>query len=171
MEANFNQKESFISAYDQYSQAIFRYCLFRVFDRERAKELMQECFMNTWEYMAEGREVVNLKAFLYKVAHNLCVNEVIKRRPYSLDQMKETAGFDLKDDKSRTPEEDMELGILLKNIKMLNSGERDILTMRYVDDLKVSEIAEILDALPNTISVRISRAEASLKKKYENHGK
>jgi len=171
MEDNFNQKEAFISAYDQYSQAIFRYCMFRVFDRERAKELMQESFAKTWEYLMEGNSVENYRAFLYKVAHNLCVNEVIRKRPYSLDKMKEDSGFDLEDGGTRTPEEATELGMMLASLKMLNSGERDILTMRYVDDLKVSEIAEILNALPNTVSVRISRAENALKKLYKKDGK
>ena len=171
MEEYLKDKDSFTRAYEEYAEAIFRYCVFRVSDRERSLELMQETFTKTWEYICKGREVKNLKAFLYKVAHNLCVNEIVRRRTYSLDAMRENTGFDLEDDKVQKPEDAGEISILLKNLGMLNSGDRDILEMRYIDDLKVSEIAEILDTLPNTISVRIHRAEIALKNIYQRHGR
>lgn len=170
MEEYLKNKEAFVAAYNENAEAIFRYCVFRIFDRERSRELMQETFTKTWEYLKEGNEIQNLRAFLYKVAHNLCVNEVIRRKAYSLDSMKEDSGFDLKDAGSRTPEETAELALLLKCLGMLKPAERDILEMRYVDDLKVSEIAEILGALPNTISVRLKRAENSLKKNFNKNG-
>lgn len=166
------KKEIFVKAYDEHSDAIFRYCLFRIFDREKAKELMQETFTKTWEYIIKDeKEIENIRAFLYRVAHNLCVNEIIRNKTYSLDEMREKIGFDPEDNIQASPESETEVNILLDKLQMLTPNERDLLTMRYINDLKVSEIAEILNKVPNTVSVKISRAENSLKKLYQENGK
>lgn len=164
MEPNFD-KESFIRAYDQYSEAIFRYCYFKLYDRELAKEVMQECFTRTWEYLSEGKKIDNVRAFLYKVAHNLCVNDVIKPKSYSLDEMSEKIDFE-PIDTARSPEETSEVSILLKNLQKLRLEERELLTLRYVEDLPITEIAAMLDLRPNTATVKLRRAEEALKKIY-----
>jgi len=164
-------KKILTRAYDDYSDAIFRYCLFRVFDREKAKELMQETFTKTWEYITKDKEEIeNIRAFLYRVAHNICVNEIVRNKPYSLDEMSEKTGFD-PEDPSQKQEDQMEIKLLIEKMKMLKPIEKDLLVMRYIEDLKVSEIAQILNAPPNTISVKISRAEKSLKKLTKTNGK
>jgi RNA polymerase sigma-70 factor, ECF subfamily len=166
------KKEIFIKAYDEYSDTIFRYCLFHIFDREKAKDLMQETFTKTWEYIIKDeKEIENIRAFLYRVAHNLCVNEIVRSKAYSLDEMMEKIGFDPQDSIVPSQEDDTEISLLINKMQRLNANERDLLTMRYINDLKVSEIAEILNSIPNTISVKISRAEKSLKKIYKENGK
>ncbi len=161
---NQNRKIVFIESYDKYADAIFRYCFFRVFDRERSKELMQETFTKTWEYLEKGNEIENIRAFLYKVAHNLCVNDLIRPKIYSLDEMREKIDFDPRDQNTISPENQAEVSLLFRNLQMLSKEEREILTMRYIDDLSVREIAELLQMIPNTVTVKIKRAVESLKK-------
>ncbi|MBI2631332.1 sigma-70 family RNA polymerase sigma factor [Candidatus Nomurabacteria bacterium] len=167
MKQGHNDKNKFIESYDLYAEAIFRYCLFKVFDRERAKELMQETFTKTWEYLEKGKEVENLRAFLYKVAHNLCVNEIIRPKSFSLDEMSEKVNFNPEDKNSRSPENETDISLLIEKMKMLQPQEKEILTMRYIDDLAVAEIAELLGMIPNSVSVKIRRAEESLRKLYK----
>lgn len=148
---------AFIAAYDEYADAIFRFCYYKVQDRERAKDLMQETFTRAWIYLSEGKEIENLRAFLYKVARNLSVNELVRSKALSMDELAE-GGFDPRDATSRTPEEESQIKELLSAIDTLEPDDRDLLIMRYVDDMQVKEIAAILDSAPNTISVRIHRA-------------
>lgn len=63
-----NIEAQFLAAYDEWADAIYRHCFFRVYSKERAEELVQDTFMKTWQYLEKGNEVENLKAFLYKVA-------------------------------------------------------------------------------------------------------
>lgn len=164
---NSNKKRIFIESYDTYADAIFRYCSFRIYDRERAKEIMQETFTKTWEYMEKGQEIDNIKSFLYKVAHNLCVNEArYRKKSFSLDEMKENTNFDQEDEINKSPNDQAEISLLISRLNLLKEEERDLLVMRYVNDLAVSEIAKILQMLPNTVTVKIKRAEESLKKIY-----
>jgi RNA polymerase sigma-70 factor (ECF subfamily) len=156
-------EDEFISVYDENADALFRYAYFRLYDRERAKELMQEAFLKTWEYLESGKKITNVRAFLYRTVHNLSVNEAVRHKSYSLDEMQEVAGFDPAEIKESTPEEDAEYQLVLAKIEELAPDERDVLTMRYIEGLPVSEIAEALDEAPNTVSVRIHRAMKKLR--------
>jgi len=69
------KEKQFIDAYDKYSEAIFRHCYYRVFDRERAKDFVQETFCKTWKYIVDGNDIENIRAFLYKTANNLIIDE------------------------------------------------------------------------------------------------
>lgn len=158
---------AFIAAYDEYAEPIFRYCYFRVHDRERAGELMQETFMRAWEYLQKGKEVGNLRAFLYKVAHNVSVNEIVRAKPYSLDEMQENIGYDPVDTAGSSPEQDAEVSLLMKRLSELRPKDQELLTLRYLSGLPVAEIAQALGEAPNTITVRIRRALDELRKKME----
>ena len=158
-------EKAFIEAYDTLADDIFRFCAFRLYDREKAKDVMQDTFTRTWVYVQAGNEIDNLKAFLYKTARNLCVNEAVRSTSYSLDEMQEVAGFDPADQVSETPEDIAEASALMKHVAELDPNDQEVLTLRYMNGLAVAEIGEILGLAPNTVSVRIHRAIKELKKR------
>src|SRR3972149_8069440 len=87
------QSEAYLKAYDEYADAIYRYCLFRVFNEEKAKDSPQDSFLRTWDYLANGRQIENIRAFLYRVATNLIIDQSRKKREESLDVLQEP-GFE-----------------------------------------------------------------------------
>lgn len=149
-------EDIFIKAYDDHSDAIFRHCYFRVFERERAKELMQETFIKTWEYLRSGAKVDNLRAFLYRVATNVIIDESRRKKSLSLDKLQES-GFDPKDDTHDRLLNFIEGGELIRLLEEIEPKYREALTMRYVEDLDIKEIAVALEETENNISVRIHR--------------
>jgi RNA polymerase sigma-70 factor (ECF subfamily) len=159
-------ENAFVAAYDDYAEPIFRYCYFKVNDRERARELMQDTFARAWEYLRSGKQIDELRPFLYTVAHHVCVNEVLRKKAFSLDEMREVAGFEPADT-LQSPEEDAEAALLMEKLQDLRPSDRELLTLRYVNGLEVKEIARTLGENPNTISVRIKRALAALKEKLD----
>lgn len=158
-------EKEFIRAYDELADDIFRFCAFQVRDRERARELMQDAFMRTWVYIEGGNEIDNLKAFLYKTARNLSINEAVRSKTRSLEELQENVGYDPADEDSSTPEDAAEISILLRHLSALPEDAQEVLTLRYMNGLAVKEIGEILGAAPNTISVRIHRALEELRKR------
>jgi RNA polymerase sigma-70 factor, ECF subfamily len=154
-------------AYDEYSDAIFRYCCFKVSDREKAVDLTQDVFVKVWQYLLAqyllaGNEVENMKALLYKVARNLIIDEYRKKKFDSLDTMSE-AGFEPADTGQLDTISIVEAGLLVERIKELPDAYSEVVFMRYVDDLSVKEIAEALGEQENNISVRIHRGLHKLK--------
>lgn len=155
MEGQDQQKE-FLEAYEAYADAIFRHCFFRMSDRERALDISQETFTRAWEYIAKGGEIKNMKAFLYRIANNLIVDTFRKKKTSSLDELQED-GFDPQDMTILPRGEALDARQALRVLDQLDPTYRDVITLRYVDDLSPREIAEVLHQSENVVSVRIHR--------------
>lgn len=151
-----------MKAYDAYADALFRHCYFRLYDRERAKDLVQDAFMKAWEYIAKGREVENIRAFLYRILHNLIVDEFRKKKALSLDELKEK-GIDIIAHEKLDQNDAMEVEKIISLFARLEPKYCEVATMRYIDDLTPKEIAEITGESENNVSVRINRASQKLR--------
>lgn len=163
----YNEKK-FLKAYDDFADAIFRHCYFRVYDQERARDLMQDTFIKTWEYLARGNEIENLRAFLYRVANNLIIDNARKKKPVSLESMQEK-GFQptAKDTPSAQTRIDAKMTLAL--LARIDKKYRDIIIMRYIDELSPKEIADITGETQNNVSVRLHRALGMLRKRTINN--
>lgn len=157
MKPSNTRTEEFIKAYDDFADDIFRYCLFKVSNRETAKDLVQETYIKTWTYITEDKPVGNLRAFLYKVAHNLVIDEYRRRKPTSLDGLQE-GGFDVEGSNEEEITLSAETSVILEAIEKLPPHFREVVVMRYVHDLSPREIADILGEKENAVSVRLNRA-------------
>lgn len=126
---------------------------------ERAEELMQEAFMKTWIYISKGNDIENIRAFLYRVANNLIIDYSRRKKEDSLEVLMD-AHPDFEPSANPIPQlqTTMDLESVLKEMRKLPPDVRQILTLRYIDDLDPKEIAEILKITPNNASVRINRA-------------
>lgn len=153
-------QEEFAAAYEEYADAIFRHCYFRARNRERALELMQESFMNTWEYISAGNTVDNVRAFLYRTANNLVINDARRkklRREESLEQMQEDTGFDITGEDGRDIGKHIDAAAAKEVLNKVDEPYRTVLIMRFIDELKPREIAELIGESANVVSVRINR--------------
>lgn len=156
----------FETLYDTHADAIWRHFYLRLGDNERAKELMQEVFLKTWQYVMLGKTIEHEKAFLYRIAKNLFINEIrTDKRTASLDAL-EDDGFEVKDEHDTTTVH-AEHTELMERLGMIKDSYRTVLVMRYVDDLPVKEIAALLDENETNISMRIKRGIEALKQTYE----
>lgn len=163
-----NTKEQFLKAYDAYSEAIYRHCYFRVFSRERAEELVQETFMRTWEYLAKGGKIrESIRPLLYRIATNLIIDDSRKKKETSLEaRLEDNPG--LEPAYGEDHEKRMLWNQLIEEINDLDNDERNILILRYVDDLDPKDIARILNIGANNVSVKINRAVKNLSAKVAN---
>ncbi len=152
----------FEHAYADYADAIFRHCAFRLVNREVGKELMQESFLRLWNELGKGTQVLNMRAFLYRIANNLIVDYVRKKKEASLDELQES-GWDVGEDKTQEMQNHVQFHEILDSLKNLKHGDRELIVMRYIDGLSPSDIAEVLMESPNTISVRLHRAIRELR--------
>lgn len=156
-------EKEFLGWHEQFSDAIFRHCFFRLSDRDKAKDITQETFMRLWNYVSLGKEVENVRAFLYKIANNLIIDDYRRKETLSLDQMHEEQGFDPGYEVRGDIEVRDEYQRALKIIEDLPVLYREALVMRHIDGLSVKEIARITGETENVISVRIHRAIQKLK--------
>jgi RNA polymerase sigma-70 factor (ECF subfamily) len=155
-------EKKFAELYDEFSDSIFRHCCFRVGDRERARDIMQETFVKAWVHVSDGGIIDNHKAFLYTIANNLIIDWYRKKKETSLDKL-QAEGFDPGNNEHVQMSRSVEYGRVLRVLDKLDPIYRDVIVMSYVDDMPNKEIAQVLGETENNIAVRIHRAVQKLK--------
>jgi len=161
---------AFTAAYDAFSKAIYRHCYFRVLDAELAQDLLQETFVRVWQYMSEGKDVKNMRAFLYRTANNAIIDDVRKKKRYpllSLDVLQE-AGFEPGYDPRPATEREQGDAELRSVLSKLKQPYRDLLIMRYLDGLAPCKIAVIRGNSVAVISVQLNRGIRKMRSMLKN---
>ncbi len=166
-------EQAFLEAFETHADALFRHAYFRLSDRDRAHDLAQETFLRAWDYLSGGGTITTYKSFLYRILHNLIIDEYRKKKSRSLDE--------LLDDETKAPVvealmaegslaereqqfDDVVLaGKIRDRIKDLPENYRAVLMFRFMDGLTTGEIADLLGASENVVSVRIHRGIAKLR--------
>lgn len=167
------QEQEFLDAFDEYADALFRHCILRISDRERAKDIVSDAFAKTWDYLVKGGVIVDFKPFLYRCMNNLIVDEYRKKKNESLDALLNEQEVP----ESAFPElvvgdrDDFELEVDAKHVgkllEQMPDKYREVVVMRYLDGLLPAEIAELLGESVNSVSVRIHRGMAWLTKRAQ----
>ncbi len=169
-------EEQFLRAFDVYSDALFRHSFFRLSDREKALDLVQDTFTKAWDYARQGRKIDNYRPFLYKILNNLIIDEYRKSKSVSLDALLEddhvsVGDFDeLRDESASRWADQIDGEKVLAEVKDLPEPYREAVILRYVDGLTPKEIAGLIEESENVVSVRIHRGLRQVRKKLENHG-
>jgi RNA polymerase sigma-70 factor (ECF subfamily) len=163
----------FLKAFEEYNDALFRHALLRISDREKAIDLVHDAFTKVWSYVRQGYEIDSFRPFLYKVLNNLIIDEYRKRKETSLDSILEKDGVDegLFDDLTESTVEVLAATIDGKKafelLEELADQYREVIILRFVDQLGPKEISELIEESENTVSVRIHRGLKLLRQKIE----
>lgn len=156
-------EKRFLETYDLYADSLFRLAFIKTSNREVAKDLVQEAFSKTWENL-QKTEIENLKAFIFRVLINLIIDHWKKKKSVVESDLPEGVFEDIEDESIT---KDAEKGELIRKLSELPDEAKNLLIMRYVEDMEVKEIAQILKEKQNTITVRLRRATEMLRKKYK----
>ena len=158
----------FIEAFNAHNDAIFRFCYYRVYNRELAKELTQETFLKTWKSLTDGNEIDNIRAFLYRVAKNIVIDHSRKKQTGSLDDLQEQ-GIDFGVEIEATLQNNIDANSAIEVIKKLDEIYREVLLLRYVDGFGPKEIAELINETQNVVSVRLNRGLKQLQERIKQN--
>ncbi len=150
-------KDYFLQSYDTYSDAIFRFALVKVSDRERAQDITQEVFMRFWQALRDGTVLRNDRALLYTIARNLIIDWYRKKKESSLDALTES-GFEIRGTDEVPILQNAMNEEVLRVINTLDEPSRESMLLRFVEGFSPAEIAALRGETPNAISVRINRA-------------
>lgn len=165
-------KKQFEKSYDEYAPNILRHTYFRVRDKETAEDIVQETFFKAWRSIVDGDqgEIKNFKAFLYRILNNTIIDHYRTRKEtISLDEAIESNEnlSPVENDEEDRIDNEIENSELRKHLSEIKEEYREILIMKYLDDLSISEISKITNKSQVNIRVTILRALQTLKKKYE----
>ncbi|MDA3840084.1 MAG: RNA polymerase sigma factor [Patescibacteria group bacterium] len=163
-----DNKEAFVEAYDLYVDQIYRFVFFKVGNKEEAEDITSAVFLKTWNYIQETEKLVEktLKALLYKIARTTIIDHYRKKSSQanlSIDDVEN--GFDAIDE-SQNVEENFQIqnDIELVQLKLqeLKDEYREIILMRYINEMSIDEIAELLGKSKGNVRVLTHRALKAL---------
>ena len=165
-------KEAFLRAYDLYVDSIYRYIFFKIGQTEEAQDLTSEVFLKAWNYIQDN-QIANyktLKALFYKIARNLVIDHYRKSASnQSVGLENEFGSINLVDQSQDLLEKaniSSEIEEVMRVITELKDEYREALILRYIDELSIAEIADILDKTKGNTRVLVFRALKTLKKNF-----
>jgi len=157
-----------------YQHRLLRYLLFLTGKRDVAEDLFQETWMRVLVRGSQYNGKARFDTWLFTIARNLVIDLSRKRTMSSLDEMSESSDDDrpfevamsgpspLEQFQSR--EDCAEVGeVLLK----LDSTYREVLVLRFYEELSLEEIAGVTRAPLSTVKSRLYRGLAALKPEVE----
>lgn len=117
---------------DQHYDKIYKYCYFRLQDRNLAEDITQETFLRFFA-SETYRDTGQALQYVYTVARNLCIDE--RRRPKSEE---------LSNDIPFSNEENLVTNLDLKSaMKKLTEDERELIVLRYVNEVPISVMCKL----------------------------
>ena len=151
--------EAMTQLVEQYGDEMLRLAMLYLGNREQAEDAVQDSFVKI--YRAGDPDKV-CKAFVMRVLVNTCKDyrkSGWARTVNLVEELPETAG---KDEIHQS-----ETGALRDAILALPEKYREVILLRYYEDMAVGEIARVLGVPQPTISIRLKRACAQLQKRLE----
>ncbi len=123
---------------EQYDK-IYRYCYFKVHRQEVAEDITQETFVRFYEHYGHYGNDWTLQ-YLYKIAHNLCVDEFRKRSQEAIIEE------DLEIGAVDGPEHQVLTNLALKEaLATLSKEEQELILLRYVNEVPIAAIAKLYE--------------------------
>ena len=153
------QEADLSEAMDRYGDAVYRLALCRLQNVQDAEDVYQETFLRLFQENAAGWDEEHKKAWLLRVALNLCRDVGRKRKTrswVSLEDVAEIPG-------GKVPE----YTELWDAVNRLPEKYRTVFHLHYAEGCKTEDIARILRIPGATVRVRLSRARTILRKELE----
>jgi RNA polymerase sigma-70 factor, ECF subfamily len=167
-------KDAFIKAYDLYIDDIYRFVFFKINNQEEAEDITSLVFLRCWEYIQNNsiKDYKTLKALFYKVARNLIIDHYRKKSSrQSIVKEEDISAIDIVDETQNPQikfENEYDLQIVKDKIFLLKDEYREVIILNYINDLSISEIAQIMDKSKGNVRILLFRALKALRDLVKN---
>jgi RNA polymerase sigma-70 factor, ECF subfamily len=166
--------QAFIEVYDQYAQDLYRFIYFKIGKEEEAQDLTSMVFLKAWNHIQNNSltDSKTLRALVYKIARNAIIDYYRQgdAKIESLDNRDTPLQIiDDKEDISQTIDDNIEIEKLGSLILELKEEYREVIVLKFVNDLELEEISVITGKSKGNIRVILHRALSTLKKMIEEN--
>ena len=155
--ANRGEPDAFEALFRRYRDWVVSVAYRYTGDRDEALDVMQDTFAYLFAKFPGFSLTARLTTFLYPVVKNLCLDRLRKRRP-SVD-------IDELADVLPAPEVGASNADLHRLVQTLPAAQREVLLLRFVDDLSLQQIAEVLEVPLGTVKSRLHNGLEAMRKR------
>jgi RNA polymerase sigma-70 factor (ECF subfamily) len=161
----------------RHQHRLLRYLLYLTSNREMAEDLFQEVWMRVLVRGAQFNGQARFDTWLFTIARNLVIDQRRKRTMSSLDEIFESSADDDRGRSFEAADDDPTPFDRLANLEdreriatalmQIDTLHREVLVLRFHEDLSLEEIAKVTRAPLSTVKSRLYRGMAALKPKIE----
>ena len=126
-----------------------------------AEELTQDTFLKAFRHLSSFKAESNFSTWIYRIAYNTAISAVRKKK-YDLFDMDDTLLANISDEQIDDTLSEVQIAKLNKAMKKLDADERAVITLFYMEDKPVSEIALILGMTESNTKVKLHRIRKKL---------
>lgn len=145
---------------------------------QEAEDIVQETFLRVYTNLNRYDDNLKFSTWIYRIGTNLCIDRLRKRKAsYSLDaEVSDSEGADwysLLPSDERTPEGELILSETQEQVRRavdaLPEKYKSAVILRYMHDMSLQEIAEVLDMPVTTVKTRVHRGREYLRERLERN--
>ena len=154
--------EAFRVLHDRYRQRLFAYVrqMLSAGSRQDAEDVLQDVFVRAYGALRNDNREMNVRAWLYRVAHNRCIDHL--RRPVPpAAEIFEVSRKPLHDPVEEAQRRD-DLRQLVADVGQLPEQQRSALLMREIDGMTYADLANALDVTVPAVKSLLVRARVGL---------
>ena len=150
-----------------YRPSVFRFALTCLRDRDDAESVTQDCFFKAFRYRGQFRGEAAVKTWLMQIAANL-VRDMTRNRRFQFWKRTQTNGMraqDLSDflcSRDSSPEANTlrreQIAAIWTATRELSEKQRAVFLLRFVEDMNLLEIADVLGIKEGTVKAHLFRA-------------
>ncbi len=155
-------EEAFGAIHDRYRQRLFAYVrqMLSKGPRQDAEDVMQDVFVRAYGALRADDREINLRAWLYRVAHNRCIDHLRRPTPPPAEifEMSRKPLHDPIEEAQRRED----LARLVEDVSRLPEQQRSALLMREIDGMSYADLASALDVTVPAVKSLLVRARVGL---------
>jgi RNA polymerase sigma-70 factor (ECF subfamily) len=152
--------DAFGEIFDRYHKSIYRFIYFRVGFEETAQDLTSIVFTKLLERLSQSKLSFlsfHLRGYLYQIARNVIVDYYRSKDKEELPLIYNEEEVSFISEK-RLMDKAVSNAELEYSLKSLPPDIREVVILRYIEDLSIKEVAKIVDKTPEAVRVIIHRA-------------
>ncbi|MBD3279442.1 MAG: sigma-70 family RNA polymerase sigma factor [Candidatus Pacebacteria bacterium] len=151
--------QAFAKIYQHFADSIYRFCLFKVSNKQDAQDLTSETFQRIWRFLDKYQQD-NFRAYLFTTARNLIYDHYKKKAKENTTNLDDCSW--LTDDEAKKQVNkliDQETyKQLYRAMKQLPDHYREVIQLRIVEELSIKETTKVMNR--SSVSVRVLQHRA-----------
>lgn len=166
-------QDSFEEIVTIFQHRLYHVCFRMLGNRQEAEDIAQEAFVRAYINIHTFDQKRKFSTWIFRIATNLCIDRIRKKKPdYYLDaNVPGTEGLTMYskiEGPGKLPEDEIEQMETQERIQYeisrLSDRYRSVIVLRYIEELPLQEISDILELPLGTVKTRVHRGRAALRK-------
>lgn len=166
-------RHQFDKIYNKYLNKIYRFVYLKIGSQETAEDLTAQVFIKYWRKLKDRKRIKNIQAYLYQIARREVIDFYRRQKnikiifpEFSQEILEQIIDSQMGIEEKLILQKDLE--IIYQTLAHLSDNYQNLIIWYYLDELRIKEIAEIMEKSEGAVRVMLFRALQELREKLKS---